>query len=303
MFNINKLKQGSVVSIGVFDGVHIGHKKIIADVVRTGRKLRSNSVVVTFNPHPLKVINPKYSIPSIISLHHRLQLIESLGVDAAIVLNFTRSVSHLTPECFIKNILINRLHAKEVIVGENFYFGRRAKADARILKDIGKNFGLRVKIVRSVKKNGKVVSSSAIRQLITKGDLRKASALLGRPVSVLGTVVAGSKFARVLGYPTANINPHHEVIPPFGVYAVKVRFAGKFYKGLLNIGTRPTFFSSRDEEPTIEVHIFGFNKRIYGKEIEVLFVRKLRDEKKFKSIAPLIRQIKKDENRARQILV
>ncbi len=302
MFNINKLKRGSVVSIGVFDGVHIGHKKIIADVVRAGRALRLNSVVVTFNPHPLKVIDPKHSIPSIVSLHHRLRLIESLGVDAAIVLNFTRSVSRLTPECFVKNILISRLHAKEVIVGENFYFGKDAKADAGALKAIGKRSGLKVRIIGSVKKSGTVVSSSVIRQLILKGALREASGLLGRPVSVLGTVVAGSKFARVLGYPTANINPHHEAIPPFGVYAVRARFAGKLYKGLLNIGVRPTFFSSRDEEPTIEVHIFGFHKRIYGKEIEVLFVRKLRAEKKFRTREALIRQIDADALQARRIL-
>ena len=284
----------SVVTIGVFDGVHLGHCKVIKDLARRGREADLKSVVVTFSPHPIKILRPGYKIPSLISLDHRTRLIKALGVDAVIVLNFTKAVSDLAPEDFVKNILIDRLGASEVFVGENFYFGKGARADAGALKSIAEGLGLKVRVIRPVMVNGQTVSSSRIRRLILKGDLGSASRLLGRPVSVLGTVVAGSKLAKALGYPTANINPHHEVIPPFGVYAVRVSFGGRLYKGVLNIGTRPTFYSPRDKEPSIEVHIFGFNKRIYGKDLEVLFVKKLRDEKKFASHAGLIRQIEKD---------
>ena len=296
------MKNGSIVTIGVFDGVHIGHKKIITDVVRRAHAMKLKSVAVTFDPHPFKVLNPRYKIPSLVSLKHRLRLIKELGIDTVAVLNFTKFVARLAPECFVKNILINKLGAKEIIVGENFYFGKGARSGAGALKRIGEDLGLKVRIVKSVKKDGKVVSSSAIRRLITGGKLSAASELLGRSVSVLGTVVGGSRFARVLGYPTANINPHHEVIPPFGVYAVKVRFSNRLYRGMLNIGTQPTFFSSRDKEPKIEAHIFGFNKRIYGRDIEVLFVKKLRNEKKFTGETGLIRQIRKDEKAAKQIV-
>jgi len=296
------LNRHSIVTIGVFDGVHIGHRKVIKAVVRRARSLRLKSIVVTFDPHPLKVIRPKYKVPSLISLDHRIRLVKELGADTVAILRFTETVADFRPEDFVKHILINKLGAREIFVGENFYFGKGARADAETLKAVAGNLGIKVRIIKPVRIDGRIASSSAIRRLILKGDIRKAARFLGRPVSILGTVVSGSRFARVLGYPTANINPHHEAIPPFGVYAVMVNYNGRLYKGLLNIGTRPTFFSPRDKEPQIEVHIFGFNKSIYGRDIEVLFVKKLRDERKFASEKSLIQQIKKDEKAAKQIV-
>ncbi len=302
---LRKLKpvpKGSVVTIGVFDGLHRGHREIINKVTARAKQLNLKSVVVTFDPHPLKVLNPKSGSLSLISLDHRINLIKELGVDILVILKFTSALAKLSPEAFVKNVLIDPLAAKEVYVSDNFYFGRGGRADAMQLKALASGFGLKTVILKPVKISDAIVSSSLIRKFIMSGNLRKAQEFLGRPVSLLGSVVSGSKLARRLGYPTANINPHHEVIPPSGVYAVRVRFKNRLFKGVLNIGTKPTFYSSHDREPTVEVHIFNFDKRIYGKTLEILFVRKLRGEAKFKASDELVSQIKRDEIRARSIL-
>lgn len=297
--------RGSIATIGVFDGVHIGHGRIIKEAVRRSKALGLESVVVTFDPHPAKVLNPKAKVPSLASLDHRRTLIEELGIDYLVILKFTRALSRLSPERFIKNILIDKLSSKEIYVGENFYFGKGGKAGIVTLKKLGVKFGFKVRIFRPIRTHGRIISSTLIRQLVVNGDIRKASRFLGRPVSVLGTVVRGSSRARSMGYPTANVDPHHEAIPPSGVYAVRVKYENKFLKGILNIGVRPTFSRAKgleDREPTIEVHIFDFDKLIYGEDIEVIFIKKLRDEKRFKDRQALIRQIKRDEAIARSTL-
>ncbi len=299
---IEKAAKGSVVTIGVFDGLHIGHREIIEMVVRRAKKLNLKSVALTFDPHPLKVLHLSSWIPSLLSLNHRIKLIDQLGIDLLVVVNFTKTISNLSPEEFVKEILISKIGAKEIYVGENFYFGKGAKAGVKTLGSLARRFGFRMKIVKPITIGKDIVSSSLIRKLITNGDIAKASKFLDRPVSILGTVISGSRLARVLGYPTANINPHHEAIPPSGVYAVLVRLKNRLFKGVLNIGRRPTFYGPRDKEPTIEVHIFDFDERIYDKEIEILFIKKLRDEAKFKDRDALVNQIRKDEALARAIL-
>ena len=268
------------------------------------KAIGAKSVVVTFDPHPLKVLSPGHFVPSLISVKHRVKLIKELGIDRVIVMSFNKKTALMPAEKFIKDIVIKNLNAKEIFVGEDFCFGKNAAGHAQTLKSIGKKEGIKVNIVQHVKKEGLVVSSSLIRKLIVSGQIDKASRLLGRAYSILGTVVGGSKLARKLGYPTANINPHHEAIPPSGVYAVRVRFKERLFNGVMNIGVRPTFYScGRDEEPSVEVHIFDFSSRIYGKDLEILFVKKLRDEKKFKTIDSLIEQIKNDEALARKVLL
>ena len=219
-----------------------------------------------------------------------------------IIVNFTKSLANMSPKEFVNSLVVSRIDVKEIYVGENFYFGKGAKAGVETLREIGKSFGFNVRVVRPIEIAGDMISSSAIRRLIMDGRIEKAAKFLGRPVSVLGTVVGGSRLARALGYPTANINPHHEVIPPSGVYAVSVRYRGRPFKGVLNIGSRPTFYSPRDREPTIEAHIFDFNERIYGKDLEILFIKKLRDEQRCASRDELVAQIRKDETAARTIL-
>lgn len=294
--------KGSVIAIGVFDGVHLGHKEVITKVVGRAKLLNLKSVVITFDPHPLKALHPGSNIPSLISLKHRIRLIEKLGADILIIVKFTPSLSKLTPEEFVKRILVDKALIKEIFVSKNFYFGRGARGGVDTLKAFAEKFGFRVNVIKPLKIGGIVVSSTRIRKLISRGDIIKASRFLGRPVSVLGTVVRGLALARVLGYPTANVNPHHEVMPPEGVYAVMVRFGKSLLKGVLNIGTKPTFYGSRDREPTIETHIFDFNKRIYGKDIEILFVKKIRDELRFKNPEDLTRQIRRDKESAKAIL-
>ena len=299
---LKRQSRPSIVTIGVFDGLHIGHRAIIKKVAAEAKKSGSTSVAITFDPHPIKVLGSGHSVPSLISLKHRIRLIEELGIDTLLVIKFTRSLSRMSPEKFIKNVLIGKLRVKRLFVGENFYFGKGADAGAANLQDIAKGRGFEVTVVRSVKSGTHIVSSSLIRKFIREGRLREAERLLGRPVSVLGTIVKGSGIARGLGCPTANINPHHEVIPPRGVYAVRARLGKRSLRGILNIGFRPTFYSSRDKEPTIEVHLFAFNGNIYNKDIEVYFVKKIRDERKFRSKAALIKQITADLVLARGIL-
>lgn len=302
--NLKRPARGSVVTIGVFDGVHKGHEAIIRKTVERAKALGLKSIVVTFDPHPLKVIHPSPFVPSLISLDHRLRLIEALGVDITVIVKFTRPVARLSPEDFVGGILAQGLGSREVYVGENFYFGKGASASAAALKRIARRFRIRVRTVAPVMAEGRVVSSSVIRGLITIGELRRAARFLGRPVSILGTVVRGSRRGRLIGYPTANIDPHHEAIPASGVYAARVIFRGRELKGIVNIGIRPTFIrkGASEAEPRIEVHIFGFSKKIYGEDLEIIFVRKLRDERPFASRAFLSAQIAEDGRKARRIL-
>ncbi len=295
--------KGSVLTIGVFDGVHIGHRKVIGKVVARAKKLGVKSVVVTFDPHPIKSLAPADNRTlSLISLDHRLRMVGSLGVDILVVVSFTEAVSGLSPGAFVKNILVDKLGVREIYVSDNFYFGKDAAAGVRELEALGGEFGFSVHVVSPARSGGRIISSSLIRKLVTGGDLKKAALLLGRPVSVLGTVVSGARLARELGYPTANLNPHHEVIPPGGVYAVMVRYENRLYRGVLNIGLRPTFYAPRDCEPAIEVHIFGFRRKVYGKDLEVLFMGKLRNERHFSGKADLVAQIENDKKAAQALL-
>ena len=302
--NLKRPAEGSVVTIGVFDGVHKGHEAIIKRTVERAKSLGLKSMVVTFDPHPLKVVHPSPYVPSLISLDHRLRLIERLGVDITVIVKFTRSVARLSPEAFVGDLLARRLGSREVYVGENFYFGKGAGASAPALKKLAGRYRIKAHIVAPIIVEDRVVSSSVIRGLLAIGELARAARFLGRPVSILGTVVRGSRMGRMLGYPTANINPHHEAIPASGVYAVRVLFQDRELKGIVNIGVRPTFIrrGASEAEPRIEVHIFNFRKKIYGEDLEIIFVRKLRDERPFASKAELAAQIAKDERKARRIL-
>lgn len=289
----------TVAAIGIFDGVHLGHRKIIRAAVLAARRIKGRSVVITFDPHPLKVLRPHRPIPSIMSTAHRVKLIRGLGADACSVIKFTKRFSDLKPRDFIKKILVDRYEVSELFVGNNFVFGKNNSGNAALLKRLGPEYGFKVAIVPMVKVNGKVVSSTAIRDLIVRARLKEASRMLGRPVTVFGTVVSGARRGRLLGYPTANIDPHHEAIPPSGVYAVRVKLGNKRFGGALFIGRRSTF---GEKEPVIEAHIFDFRSMIYGEDIEVTFVKRLRGVKKFANHGKLVEQIRKDDANARRVL-
>ena len=302
-----KKPKNPVVALGIFDGVHIGHAKVLNEAIKRANAIKGTSVALTFSPHPLEVLSPKTAPPLLTSIGHRIKLIISLGVDLCCPVRFDKKLSNLTPDQFVRKILVDNLGAKEVVVGYDYAFGNGRKGNIATLKELGKRYGFKVREVKPVKVRGIIVSSSRIRTLIESGGLQTASSLLGRPVSILGTVVKGDLRARRLGYPTANIKPEHEVIPPPDIYAVMVKIGGVRKRGILYIGTRPTFplagrvptKTGRSITPVVEVHILDYCKKIYGKVIEVLFIKRLRSEKKFKNQDDLIKQIKKDEKEAR----
>jgi len=281
---MKKTLYPSIVTIGIFDGVHKGHQAILKKVIRRAKIARLKSVVVTFNPHPVKVLSPGAKIPLLMSLGHRIRLIKKMGVDECLVMRFTKGFSRLSPEDFIKNVLVDKFNLKALVTGGNFLFGFEEKGGVALLRKLSRAYDFKFYSVPPLKMDGNFISSTRIRRLIEEGDLKLASKMLGRPVTILGTVVKGRRFGRKIGFPTANINPHHESIPPGGVYGVDAVLGEKKYRGILNISGRKI----------IEVHIFNFKKDIYGKDIEIIFRQKIRDEKKFKSPEALKKQIQLD---------
>ncbi|MBF0217510.1 MAG: bifunctional riboflavin kinase/FAD synthetase [Candidatus Omnitrophica bacterium] len=290
-------------AIGNFDGVHLGHQAVIRRLLRDGGA-GGDKIIITFDPHPRTVLRKGNAPLRIMPLEHRLRIFEKEGIDAVVIIKFTKRFSLLSPEDFIKQTLVP-LGCRKVFVGCDFHFGKGRMGDAAAVEEAGKKYGISIFSVSPVKKNGTIVSSTRVRELIAAGELEKASKLLARPVSVLGTVVKGDERGRELGFPTANIDPHHEITPPPGVYAVRACIKGKYRGGVANIGFRPTFYGTRRnerEEPLIEVFIFDFKENIYGTNIEVQFLKMLRREKKFGSKEALVRQIRKDIARAKTIV-
>ncbi len=281
---IRKFKN-SVIALGVFDGVHVGHRIILKAAVAKARSIKGTSVVLTFWPHPQKE-------ESLYSLEHRLRLIEEIGVDICIVVKFTPKFARITADNFIKNILVKKLSCRYIYVGSNFSFGKDARGNYQTLTRFSRKYNFKLRVFYVVKLNNKPISSTYIRKLVKAGRLEEAGTLLTRPVSILGTVVKGNVLGRSLGFPTANINPHHEVIPPSGVYAVRAILENKEFKGICYIGTRPTLKGKRALR--IEVHMFNFQKNIYSRYLEIQFIKKIRDERKFDSLLSLAKQIRKD---------
>jgi len=293
MHKVKKYKK-AVVALGVFDGVHCGHRNILQSAVSQAHKIKGQAIVLTFFPHPQKK-------ESLYSLEHRLKLIAELGIDVCIVVNFSRNFAKINAEDFIKRILIEKIGASFVYVGRNFRFGNQARGDYELLQRKAKRYNFKPKVFNVIKSKGLAISSTVIRKLIKNSEIKKAEKLLGRKVSILGSVIKGSRLARVLGFPTANINPHHEVIPPAGIYAVRIIFLKKKYNGICYIGRRPTIYSGNNSIH-VEVHIFDFNKNIYGKYLEIQFVKLIRPDQKFASIRDLSNQVQKDIISCRKLL-
>lgn len=304
IYGIGKAKKKykkAVLAIGVFDGVHLGHQELITKAVNRAKSKNGQAIVMTFAPHPVKVLKPEIYLPYIVSIPHRMRLIESLGVSVCIIVRFTKRFARLSPENFIKKYLIERISPEEIIVGEEFRFGSGRTGTIEYFRDAGLKFGFSVDPIQSINgANGKI-GSTAIRKLIAAGQISEAAQCLGRYVSLLGKVKKGDGRGRTLGFPTANIALNDEVLPPTGVYAVYVKIADETYKAMANIGHRPTF-KNKSSPASLEVHIFDFNQKIYGKEILIEFVKKTRNEKEFKNSNSLIFQLKKDEIHSRKIL-
>ena len=288
-----------IIALGNFDGVHLGHQAIIRKTVERVRREGGTSVVYTFDPHPLRVLNPAKLDGILTTFDEKMNIFQSLGVDCTVCETFTLDFSRHDATYFIKHFLHDGLGAKEIYVGRDFAFGHGRKGSAEDLKRIGLSLGIKVAIEASVLKNGEVVSSSRIRSLIRDGRVAQASKLLGRSYSLGGMVELGVQRGRGLGFATANLFPGEETVPKRGVYAVKVQWSQRDYEGIAHIGSQPTF---GDHTERIEVHLFYFDENLYRDSIRVAFVDRIRDERKFEGPEDLVKQIRLDICRAQEIL-
>jgi riboflavin kinase/FMN adenylyltransferase len=286
------------LAIGVFDGVHLGHQRVIGQVCEDARQHHGASVVLTFDPHPARILRPDKAPPLLTSTEHKLRIIGTTGADACLVLPFTKEFAATTATGFLELLLAHTRQLQEICVGTRFRFGHDRTGDIRLIEQFAAAHHFTAREIKSVKAGDESISSTAIRDHIRHGNLDRAAAMLGRPYSILGTVEKGDGIGHQLGFPTANLNPHNEAFPPDGVYATHIRLTGKTYSGVLNLGRRPTF-EDRSHRRILEVHILDFSDDIYGQDIEVIFHEKLRDEKKFSSVDELKKQIAADVAAAR----
>jgi riboflavin kinase/FMN adenylyltransferase len=283
------LSDHAAAALGNFDGVHIGHQKILKFLVENAKEQKLTSLVLTFFPHPGKVLG-RGSLPMIQTLEQRLSELERHGIQMALVLAFDKQLADLSSQDFLKSILIDRIQAKEIVVGENFRFGKDREGSFSTLSSLSSQFKYCVHSIPSVSKEGKIVSSSLIRAFLQEGKIKRAKVFLGRDYEIEGKVVKGMSRGKNIGFPTANIITENEITPQ-GVFLTRIDIGDKTYQALTNIGTCPTFMK---KETQIESHIIGFQGDLYGARIRVRFIEKIRDEKKFKTPQDLIRQIQKD---------
>jgi len=288
-----------VVTLGNFDGVHVGHQILFRKAAEIARENQGTSIAFTFEPHPLKIIAPEKVPPLLTHFHKKMELIEACNIDSVICADFTRKFADNSPREFAKNFLCEKIGAKEVVVGFDYAFGRGREGTIPYLKKMGEEFGFKVHVIDPFQLDGLTVSSSHVREVIEAGNMQSAKKFLGRHYSIVGPVVAGYKTGQGIGFPTANIDTSKVQIPGTGVYAVRMIYQKKFYDAVANIGFNPTF--NRDRL-SVEVHIFDFNQVIYGKEIEVEFISRIRSEIAFKSKDELVDQINKDIAKAKVIL-
>lgn len=295
--------ENTVLTVGTFDGVHAGHKVLINRVISLANEKSARSVVVTFDPHPREIIDPgDAGIKLLSSLKERSELLADLGVDEMVVIPFDRDFSLLTSEEFVKEIIWKKIGVSQFVIGYDHQFGRDREGTIETVKRLGNELGFESLVVSKQEVGNKTVSSSAIRKAIQKnGNMKLAASFLERFYIMNGTVVHGDKRGKSIGYPTANIQPENEkkVTPKKGVYAVWVRVDDEYFGGMMNIGERPTFEGTSH---TLEVHIFDFENDIYGKDIQIQFVERIRDEKKFSGVDELVAQLGDDENQVRKIL-
>ncbi|HTR45358.1 MAG TPA: bifunctional riboflavin kinase/FAD synthetase [Thermodesulfovibrionales bacterium] len=289
-----------ILTIGNFDGVHRGHQKIFTLVVDKARAVRGTAMAMTFEPHPVRVLAPERGVKVLTPFEEKARLMERYGIDVLLCIHFTKEFSNTKPDDFIRDVVVNRIGAKEVIVGHNYSFGKGKKGTTDLLRRRGKKYGIAVKVVRSARMFGDAVSSSRIRSLIGRGRVCEASWLLGRPYMIEGSVVRGEgRGGKVIGVPTANIMTRNDLIPREGVYAVKVNYEGTLLDGVANLGRNPTFGIGG---LSYEIHILDFAENILGKNLRVYFIDRIRDEKTFPDVSSLKEQILKDLRRAQDVL-
>lgn len=291
------IAKPTVLTLGVFDGLHLGHQRIMRHVVERAKAIGAMPTAITFDPHPRSVLHPESAPPMLQTLDQRLANFEVLGIEQAIVVIFDREFAAQPAEAFLRDIIHDRLHAREVYLGEGFAFGKGRGGNIDLLRKMSGELGFTTDEVEEVRLRGTRISSSAIRRLLADGRVNIARSMLGRPYGVEGVIIRGNRRGHTIGFPTANLKPRNRVIPRFGVYATATLIDGHWRKSITNIGVRPTFES--DSEPSIESYIFDFDGDLYGDVLRVRFLHRIRDERKFNGIDELKAQIVKDTVRAR----
>jgi riboflavin kinase/FMN adenylyltransferase len=295
----SELLRESIVTVGVFDGLHIGHQVVIQQVLTQSEKFNLASLVLTFDPPPLAFLAPERCPPALTTLSKKIEILDQLGVDGVVFARFDAYLQQMSPDAFVQQVLLQRLHAKQVIIGYDWQFGKGRSGNAEALRQLGDQYQFSVMIVGPVQLHGMPVHSTRVREAIAGGNLNLVSDLLGRRYSIMGEIVQGDGRGRQIGFPTANIDAGNQMLPPSGVYAIQVKLEGRMLNGVMNMGTRPTFDG---EEFQIETHLFDFEQMVYGKKMEIFFIEKIRDERRFPNPEILVNQIKQDVATAKAIL-
>jgi riboflavin kinase/FMN adenylyltransferase len=299
--DIKKFSADSYVTVGNFDGVHLGHQMLFSEVVTNAYNNKGTSVVVTFDPHPLQVLRPEIGIKLISTYEQKVELISYAGIDVLVVIPFTREFAKTSAESFVDDILISTIGVKELVVGYDYAFGKGRQGNIEFLREQGEQKGFPVSVVEPFYVDDMLASSTKVRELVNEGRMMDVKKLLGRSYQIRGMVQEGKKRGGpVVGFPTANLHISEEdLCPRHGVYVTQVVFDGKCYGGVLNIGYNPTFGGN---QLSVETHIFDFNQEIYGKKIKINLLKFLRGEQKFSGPAELADQIKEDIRQAKKIL-
>ena len=288
------------LAIGVFDGVHLGHQAVISTSARHAHSADGTPVVVTFDPHPAKVLRPGKAPHLLTATAHKIALIRALGVAHLLVIEFTRDFASTPPEKFVRELVRHSKPLREICVGHEWSFGKNRSGNLELLKKLGNELDFNVVGIPPVTVNGNLVSSTAIRGAIERGDFKRAAEMLGREYTILGTVTGGEKLGKKIGFPTANLSAHSEQFPPNGVYFVEAWIEGVLYHGVANLGFRPTV-TRGEPQRILEIHLLDFDRDIYGQDIEVRFLEYLRPEQKFENVDALVRQIEADVEQARKL--
>ena len=297
-YNLKSHHRGCVATIGNYDGIHLGHQAVLRQLKRHAEVMDLPALVITFEPHPQEFFKSEEAPTRITSFREKLEMLKQQNIDRVLCLRFQQSIADMSAEQFIKQILVNDLSIKRLIIGDDFKFGKNRRGDFRMLRNYGKELGFDVILTETHMLDGDRVSSSIIRERLRNSRFEEAQLLLGRYFSISGRVVHGAKRGRELGFPTANINLNKRFVPLRGVFAVSVKGADEStYLGVANLGTRPVF---DEKKLLLEAHLFDFDKMIYGKHISVEFFKRLRDEQKFSSIDELVARIAVDIKTARE---
>src|SRR5262245_38274488 len=297
---LSQLPGPLFLAIGVFDGVHLGHQAVISTSAAHARAINGTPVVVTFDPHPEKILRPERAPHLLTATPHQIALIRALGVAHLLIIPFDKHFAATEPEDFVKQLVQHSKPLREICVGHEWSFGKNRRGNLQLLEKLGAEFDFNVVGIPPVTVNREIVSSTTIRRAIEDGDLKKAATMLGREYTILGTVVHGDDLGKKIGFTTANLGAHSEQFPPNGVYFAEARLGDVVYPGVVNLGYRPTMSSGRSDR-ILEVYLLDFDRDIYGKDLELRFIRYLRPEEKFENVDALIRQIESDVQQARAL--